>query len=238
METQYHQFGSSESDFREAERKVATQTVSAGMKKTVVYILYGILVLLLLILLMVTGIKFTQLNKEIVNIKHHVQKISHGGATSSSSSETARQTVIVDQIEPVKGACRDGWGSFQSSCYLLSTTAVTWSRAEELCKAQGGHLLVLNNVDELDYISKIVEIRSNYWIGLVERHNEGHWSWVDGTDFSSTPTFWDEGQPDDWDYRENGEDCGQLHGSEIRKRKLWNDADCSLRYKYICEARA
>lgn len=50
-------------------------------------------------------------------------------------------------------------------------------------------------------------------------------------------SFWDEGQPDDWDYRENGADCGQLHASERRRRKMWNDADCNLEYLYICETR-
>ena len=51
-------------------------------------------------------------------------------------------------------------------------------------------------------------------------------------------SFWDKGQPDNWDYRENGEDCGQIHSSAIRKRKLWNDADCNLAYPYICETKA
>lgn len=51
-------------------------------------------------------------------------------------------------------------------------------------------------------------------------------------------SFWDEGQPDDWDYRENGEDCGQLHPLERRERRLWNDADCNITYRYICEKRA
>uniref|UniRef100_A0A3Q0SDP6 Asialoglycoprotein receptor-like 1 n=1 Tax=Amphilophus citrinellus TaxID=61819 RepID=A0A3Q0SDP6_AMPCI len=132
------------------------------------------------------------------------------------------------------GTCAEGWVSYQSHCYLLATTSVTWSKAEDLCKAHGGHLLVLNN----DYISKIIPVRHNYWIGLVERQHEGQWSWVDGTDLRSTPMFWDKGQPDDWDYRENGEDCGQLHGSERRKRKLLNDAECTQSYRYICEKRA
>ncbi|KAF6733683.1 Hepatic lectin [Oryzias melastigma] len=78
----------------------------------------------------------------------------------------------------------------------------------------------------------------HYWIGLVEPHQEGEWTWVDGTDFSSTPTFWAEGQLDNWDFRENGEDCGQLHASVKRIRKLWNDADCNLSYRFICETKA
>uniref|UniRef100_A0A3Q1AVA6 C-type lectin domain-containing protein n=1 Tax=Amphiprion ocellaris TaxID=80972 RepID=A0A3Q1AVA6_AMPOC len=233
MDSQYQQFGAPESSSVHEGRTV---TMHTGLRRIVISILYAILLLLMLILLMVTGVKFSQLNKEITDVKFHLQKISHHGTTSSSDSTTV-QEVPLEQLVPVKGTCRQGWVSFERSCYLLSSNTLTWSRAEEHCKTERGHLVVLNNVEELDYISKVVEIQYNYWIGLVERQHEGHWSWVDGTTFDSTQTFWDEGQPDDWDYRENGEDCGQLHGSNIRKRKLWNDADCGLSYRYICESK-
>uniref|UniRef100_A0A665TBS9 Asialoglycoprotein receptor-like 1 n=1 Tax=Echeneis naucrates TaxID=173247 RepID=A0A665TBS9_ECHNA len=104
--------------------------------------------------------------------------------------------------------CREGWVSFQSKCYLMSTSTVTWSKAESLCQSVRGHLLVLNSVEELDFISNVAEARYSYWIGLVE-HEEGHWTWVDGTDFNTTPT---------------------------NQRKLWNDADCGQQYYYICES--
>ncbi|XP_059193146.1 asialoglycoprotein receptor-like 1 isoform X2 [Centropristis striata] len=234
MDSDYHQFGSP--DNSHGEPKMAAQT---GMKKIVVYILYGVLVVLLLILLMVTGVKFSQLSKEITDVKLNIKRIINGGTTASHSSGAEfTPEVPLPELVPVRGTCREGWVSFQSNCYLISTTSLTWSSAEKQCQTHGGHLLVFNSVEELDYISKIVQIRYDYWVGLVERRHEGHWSWVDGTDFSSTKTFWDEGQPDDWDYRENGEDCGQIHSSRIRKRKMWNDADCSLDYRYICEAKA
>ncbi|XP_026199327.1 asialoglycoprotein receptor-like 1 isoform X2 [Anabas testudineus] len=234
MEPQYHHFGSSDNISHE-ERKIMKQPT---MKRLVEFVLYSVLVLLLLILLMVTGIRFSQLNKDITDIKLRLEQVSSGDKTPSSNPEavTAKE-VYFQKLVPVRGACRDGWVSFQRSCYLLSTIALTWSKAEEQCRTHGGHLVVLNNVEELDYLSKIVELRYNYWIGLVEREHEGHWSWVDGTDFNSTPVFWDKGQPDDWDYRENGEDCGQIHASARRKRKMWNDADCNLVYQYICETR-
>uniref|UniRef100_A0A8D3B9H5 Asialoglycoprotein receptor-like 1 n=1 Tax=Scophthalmus maximus TaxID=52904 RepID=A0A8D3B9H5_SCOMX len=229
----------------------------------------------------------SQLNKEITEVKVHLERISHGGKTSASSAgeemvfslDIAMQlhyrrplftlllfgvvsssyrnlpqlevktencninknpnsvavffctkTILIILLKP--GTCGNGWSSFQRSCYLLSTSPVTWSKAEEQCRAHGGHLLRSCRLARNFYTG----LRYSYWIGLVEREHEGHWSWVDGTDFHSTPTFWDKGQPDNWDYRENGEDCGQLHASERRKRKMWNDADCSLWYQYICEA--
>ncbi|XP_040897853.1 asialoglycoprotein receptor-like 1 [Toxotes jaculatrix] len=234
MEYQFHQFGLSDNRSFHEEYKITRQP---GMKRIVAYVLYGILVLLLLIVLMVSGIKFSHLSKEITDVKLHLERFSHGGDTPSSISETV-QEVYLQRLYPVRGTCREGWVSFQRSCYLLSTTTVTWSKAEELCRTHGGHLLVLNDVEEVDYISKIVELRYNYWIGLVKREHEEHWSWVDGTDFNSTPTFWDKGQPDNWGYRDNGEDCAQLHASERRKRKRWNDANCNLAFDYICETRA
>ncbi|XP_022609147.1 C-type lectin domain family 4 member E-like isoform X2 [Seriola dumerili] len=237
MDYQFHQFGPPDNSSLSGEIKITTQP---GMKRIVAFVLYGFLVLLLLILLMVTGIKFSQLNKEITDVKLHLESMNHAGVSSLSNSvafQTASETTVQKEAQ-VTGICKDGWMSFRESCYLLSTTVTTWIKAQSLCITQGGHLLVLNNVEELDYISSVVQIYSNYWIGLVERHQEGHWTWVDGTDFASTPTFWDEGQPDNWAFRENGEDCGQLHASDRRKRKRWNDADCSLQYQYICESRA
>lgn len=51
-------------------------------------------------------------------------------------------------------------------------------------------------------------------------------------------SHWDAGQPDDWDVRVNGEDCGQLHARvTVDRRRLWNDADCTLSYPYICEGK-
>ncbi|XP_051279115.1 asialoglycoprotein receptor-like 1 [Dicentrarchus labrax] len=236
MESQYQQFGSPDNISARGEQRMAPQT---GWKRMLVYVLYGVLVLLLLILLMVTGIKFSQLNKEVTDVKLLLERIGNGGSASAHSSGARPDVkVLVKPLVPVQGTCREGWSSFQRSCYLLSNDLFTWSKAEEQCRTHGGHLLVLNTVEELDYISQIVIIRYSYWIGLVEREHEGHWTWVDGTNYNSTPTFWDVGQPDNWDYVESGEDCGQLHGSEQRKRKLWNDADCNLVHRYICESRA
>ncbi|XP_054906645.1 asialoglycoprotein receptor-like 1 isoform X2 [Poeciliopsis prolifica] len=234
MESHYQPFSTTDSSLDQADHNISQRT---GLKRILTYILYSVPLLLLLILLLVFGVIFSQVKKEITDVKLQLKFINNRGTASSIGPTEAKQ-VLVERIVPVRGTCKEGWASFQGSCYLLSTTTAVWQRAEDQCRSSGGHLLVLNNVEELDYISGIVDIKYSYWIGLVERQREGHWSWVDGADFDSTPTFWDQGQPDNWDLRVNGEDCGQLHASANRKRKLWNDADCSLGYRYICEAKA
>ncbi|XP_037113783.1 C-type lectin domain family 4 member E-like [Syngnathus acus] len=226
MDAQYNQFESTSERF-----KLADQNVYKGMKRILVYTLYGILVALLLIQLMVTGIKFSQLNTEITDIKLNLKKTSH----QASGDGTTIQDVHLEKRVPVRGACKEGWVSFQSSCYLLSTTTATWSRAEQQCLLRAAHLVVVNSVEELDYLSEISEMTYKYWIGLVERVHEGEWSWVDGTDYNKIPKFWDVDQPDNWAFRKNGEDCGQIHATDVRVRRRWNDADCNISYNFICE---
>lgn len=231
---EYHQFNPTSTE-------MTSITCHKGIKNIVAYFLYAVLLILLLIQLLITGVKFSQLSKDVHEIKVHLaQHNSRPFASSSdhleSQTEKSEQPVLLAKITPVRGNCQEGWVSYENSCYFLSTTKESWSAAETQCQHFHGHLLVVNNAEELDYLSKIADLGESYWIGLVERHSEGHWSWVDGSDYSSMQKFWDEDQPDDWDYRENGEDCGQIHSSVLRKRRLWNDADCSLSYPYICES--
>lgn len=51
-------------------------------------------------------------------------------------------------------------------------------------------------------------------------------------------SHWDEGQPDNWFTAYGDEDCGQIHNSAHRIRKLLNDGNCLSNFGYICEARA
>lgn len=232
METQTHQFGSPENSSIQGEHKITKPT---GLKRIGAYVLYGVPVLLLLILLMVNEIRFSQLNKGITDVKLHLERISNGTMSPSILDATTVPDVHTQAPVLVEGRCRDGWLSFQSSCYLLSTTSATWHKAEEQCRLYGAHLVVVNNVEEMHYILGVTEIIYSYWIGLVEL--DGHWTWVDGTDFNLTPTFWDDHQPDNFvDYR-NGdqeEDCAQLY-KYGRKPHMWHDALCYVNDNYICE---
>ncbi|XP_067087610.1 hepatic lectin-like [Osmerus mordax] len=213
-----------------------------GLYGKVVYILYGVLVLLLLILLLITGLKFSQLNKDLADVKLSLltldKSVKDRKAASINSGSIEKLVHDYDEsMIPERGPCDEGWMHHHTSCYFFSKSEVNWHEAEDLCHNHEAHLAVLNTVNKLEYISKMLNDGQLYWIGLVERDTEGKWSWVDGTDFKTSEKFWDKGQPDNWDYRVDGEDCAQIHGIKRGQTyRHWNDADCSLNYRYICEA--
>ncbi|XP_061117664.1 CD209 antigen-like protein C [Conger conger] len=208
-----------------------------GRRFTLTDLLNWISLLLLLLLLLIMGLKFTQVQQEVADIKLLLVSINLSlvEPLSRLAEAEAQMTDLIPShqkpMAPMQGPCDEGWLFFQGSCYLLSSDRLSWHDAEKICEDQGAQLFVINNADELDFIEGVM-FDTNYWIGLVERAEEGHWSWVDGTNFLTTPHFWDVGQPDEWDYPANGEDCGELR---INLRPRWNDADCSLRVRYICE---
>uniref|UniRef100_A0A673GCX7 Asialoglycoprotein receptor-like 1 n=1 Tax=Sinocyclocheilus rhinocerous TaxID=307959 RepID=A0A673GCX7_9TELE len=80
------------------------------------------------------------------------------------------------------GPCQEDWVFYEDSCYFQSLTKKSWQIAEKKCVEKGSHLVVVN---DLDFLSSIVKLSESYWIGLVEK-KEGQWSWVDGTDYSTT----------------------------------------------------
>ncbi|KTF76268.1 hypothetical protein cypCar_00036499 [Cyprinus carpio] len=109
-----------------------------------------------------------------------------------------------ERVMPVQGPCQENWVFYKDSCYFQSLTKKKWQSAEKNCVEKGSHLAVVNDLAELDFLSSIVKLSESYWIGLVEKE-EGEWTWVDGTDYSTTEHLWDVGQPDDWDVRVNDE---------------------------------
>ncbi|XP_041956921.1 asialoglycoprotein receptor-like 1 isoform X1 [Alosa sapidissima] len=207
-----------------------------GRQNRVAYVLYGLLILLLLILVMVTGIKFSQLSQGIEEIKIYLTAASSHSSPFPAKSPQHGEVDLGPQFVEVQGDCHSDWLYFEKHCYYLSTEKTNWHSAEQRCIEQQGHLFVPNSMMEMEYMSMVAVEKHMYWIGLVEYGHEGNWTLVDGTDFKSTPKFWDNGQPDDWHVRVNGEDCGQLHPDIKSGLRRWNDADCTLNYYYICEA--
>ncbi|XP_063050789.1 hepatic lectin-like [Engraulis encrasicolus] len=211
-----------------------------GGQNKLAYILYGLLLLLLLILMMITGIKFSQLSQGIEDVKIYLTTVRSSATTKTHHHEEFTDYYSTydpseDIVSIHQGNCDEGWYSFDERCYYVSDDIANWERALQLCKESKALLFVPNNLQEMEFITHAADEEHMYWIGLEEHGVEGNWTLVDGTDYKSMPKYWDVGQPDDWHIRLNGEDCGQLHPTIKQGLRRWNDAECTLSYRYICE---
>ncbi|XP_072925645.1 uncharacterized protein [Hemitrygon akajei] len=124
--------------------------------------------------------------------------------------------------------CPTEWTQFRKSCYQFSSGTQTWTEAQRHCASVDSHLVVINNAEEQDFLRRTLQNR--HWIGLSDVASEGDWRWVDGTDYSSSSTYWSEGEPNN---EGEGEDC-----AEIFDNGEWNDLPCDNRRGWICEKSA
>lgn len=118
-----------------------------------------------------------------------------------------------------------GWGDQRS-----------WTDARDWCRG-GGRGYELARVDsrvEMRWIDQqLDDIAGNrrWWIGANDRVAEGTYAWTDGS--SATYTNWRSGEPNN----AGDEDCvhvdPQSDGGDTRGG--WNDADCGLSDRFVCE---
>ncbi|XP_060576126.1 perlucin-like protein [Ruditapes philippinarum] len=129
--------------------------------------------------------------------------------------------------------CPDDWLKTSSSCYYFSTDSKNWTDALEACKAFDSKLVEISDIDEDNIMrTKARNVYSNYWIGLTDQRDEGVWIWSGSNTrlTSEMYTNWSPGQPDD--ARGRGEDCASL---EKRYSFRWNDEECYMKLRYVCE---
>ncbi|CAO2606505.1 C-type lectin domain family 4 member A [Lemmus lemmus] len=90
-------------------------------------------------------------------------------------------------INKVWSCCPKDWESFGSHCYFTPPDSASWSKSEEKCSSMGAHLMVVHSKEEQDFITKILNIRASYFIGLSD---PGHrqWRWVDQTPYNESAT--------------------------------------------------
>ncbi|KAG7313925.1 hypothetical protein KOW79_022421 [Hemibagrus wyckioides] len=121
-----------------------------------------------------------------------------------------------------------GWIYFSSSFYLMSNEGKTWTESRQDCRGRGADLVIINNKEEQEFISKLLCSRKA-WIGLNDRDKEEEWKWVDDTGQSTG--YWGRGEPNS---KAGDEDC-VLTGD--RSDPVWNWADypCDDKFIWICE---
>ncbi|KAL2776903.1 C-type lectin domain family 4 member E [Daubentonia madagascariensis] len=131
----------------------------------------------------------------------------------------------------VKNCCPLNWKHFQPSCYFFSTDTLSWASSLKNCSAMGAHLVVINTLEEQEFLFHTKPRKREFYIGLTDQVVEGKWQWVDGTPFTESLSFWDVGEPNNI---VKLEDCATIRDSS-NPRKNWNDVPCFFYMFWICE---
>ncbi|XP_056592619.1 C-type lectin domain family 4 member M-like isoform X2 [Triplophysa dalaica] len=120
--------------------------------------------------------------------------------------------------------CTDGWIYYKFSLYFISSEKKNWTESRRYCRERGADLIIINNKEEQDFIEKKT-CKERFWIGLSDSDEEGRWKWVDGSAMTSGFSFWKSGEPN-----------GRTKENCVESAALvWNDLNCHVTRKWICE---
>ena len=113
---------------------------------------------------------------------------------------------------------------FEGSCYEgiqeFSVQPRSYIDARRYCEENGGHLLYIETMDELDYINTQLDRGYSYWIGLTVVYR-----WMDGSPASY--------QSFELYKRDGSNECFLMKSYNFN----WYGNRCNNEHGYICEQR-
>ncbi|XP_055934683.1 uncharacterized protein LOC129964041 [Argiope bruennichi] len=144
--------------------------------------------------------------------------------------------VYTDQVVPVE-QCPDfdqeaaTVATYNGKCYLFySNNPRTLDSAIKFCALQGGSLIHDTSPALQGFLSWELYKRhrknpgSDYWNGVIRKHDSRDWKWIDGKDV--TISFWSQPPKEG--------NCSKFDG---KNGWLWSDTECINEMNYICEHR-
>ena len=112
-----------------------------------------------------------------------------------------------------------------SNYYCSAHNSYTWQESNTLAQQNGGHLVVINDQDENDFIQNAI-MASSAWIGFTDEFSEDNFTWVNGD--AVNYTNWQDGQPNNLNNIE--------HYTRIKKYSgEWTDRKNNVYYEFVME---
>ena len=120
--------------------------------------------------------------------------------------------------------CDEGWEKHNNHCYHWVTEKMNWTRAEDFCQEEGGHLASVPSNETMDFVIAGSASRGlkHIWLGGNDIEEEGVWKWTDCTPWELT--FFSPGEPNN--------SGGQEHCLHFNVKR-WNDAPCDITKSYV-----
>ncbi|KAM7031608.1 killer cell lectin-like receptor subfamily G member 1 [Passerculus sandwichensis] len=112
--------------------------------------------------------------------------------------------------------CPQEWVAYRGSCYSFSTEKKDWNSSQESCRAQGAHLLVINDTLEMDLFKHIQA--EHFWIGLRNSTSSG-WIWEDGSVLSDTRVHAN----------------SPVQSCAVLMKDQFHASSCEVLFQWICE---
>ncbi|KAJ8726626.1 hypothetical protein PYW07_001324 [Mythimna separata] len=118
-------------------------------------------------------------------------------------------------------------------CYKFHKKPRSWYKAYDICSAEGGHLVIINNEEEANYITSylVKPTSAGNWgervhIGIRDWIGDQTWLTIHGEKLESVYHSWAEGQPNVSEHLK----CGV-----IWTRGYLDDLDCNQELRFFCE---
>merc|ERR1719158_468370 len=145
--------------------------------------------------------------------------------------------VTVRREEETRGNCPVGWLDatfFGVGCLLFnSTTSYTWDKANQFCYNEGGLLLEIRKVQEMEFVISYLqtlethESKHDWWTAGTDVGREGRWIWP-STLATVESYVWSAGEPNSG----VAANCLRLDYSYSYKGI---DSDCAASLMPICQ---
>ena len=159
-----------------------------------------------------------------------VQPIRTGSGSSTMSSGTtgtAKPASTTSNSTPSESAVVFAGNGHR---YEVIDVPTTWAKARDDCEKRGGYLATITSKEEQKFIQDLIRKgkKDSYWLGGYRegKKTKENWRWVTGEDF--TYKKWANGQPDNYNGREDKLELYKSDGS-------WNDNMTNNVCGYICE---
>ncbi|XP_008290041.1 CD209 antigen-like protein E isoform X1 [Stegastes partitus] len=182
-------------------------------------------VIVLLVLLLQDKNSWNTERKQLIDERQEL--LTSIAAIKVSLSHTISQREKKEELQQqIDDHLQQGWVQFNHSFYYISSVGKTWDESREDCKKRGADLVIINTVEEQNFIARFT---GSQWLGLTYDEDTKKWNWVDGTPLDKS--YWNGIQPDGVD---RGEHCVHIQFYSSGKKE-WNDITCTAQYAWICE---
>ncbi|XP_038047202.1 CD209 antigen-like protein 2 [Patiria miniata] len=139
--------------------------------------------------------------------------------------------VLILFVVGVSGLCPPDWFEHGTSCYKTDHVKRTWDDAAAQCDRLGGELLVIETIEENEFIHGLLKNQSKEWawLGCSDRSTEGQWLCYKEAASGVTFRNWSPNEPNN---RGGTDDCMAFHMVDGK----WSDSKCDARIVYaVCE---